>query len=143
MTQSTSVVSLSGSCSEVAHHVLPHLERLLLEGREAVTLREPQRAVEVLRLDVDRRKLAAVGEAHAAPAGDVVADLADRSDRVLEREVAPRRAVVFEHAQDDRSCAELEEGRVLAHVGVADDHVQAAEAFGVGVRLVARVDDRP
>ena len=31
----------------------------------------------------------------------------------------------------------------LAHVRVADDHVQPAEALGVGVRLVPRVDDGP
>ena len=128
---------------EVGHHVLPHLERLLLERRQAVALGEAQRPVEVLGLDVDRRELAAVGEANAPAAGDVVADLADRADRVLEREVAPGRAVVFEHAQDDRRRADLQERRVLAHVRVADDHVQAAEPLGVGVRLVARVDDRP
>ena len=61
---------------------------------------------------------------------------------ILEREVAPRARVFFEHAQHDGRGADLEEGRVLAHVGVADDHVQPAEALGVGVRLVARVDDR-
>ncbi len=33
--------------------------------------------------------------------------------------------------------------RVLAHVRVADDHVQAAVLLAVGVGLVARVDDRP
>ena len=38
--------------------------------------------------------------------------------------------------------ADLEERRVLAHVRVADDDVQAPEPFGVGVRFVARVDDR-
>ena len=37
---------------------------------------------------------------------------------------------------------DLEEGGVLAHVGVADDDVQAAVALGVGVGLVAGVDDR-
>ena len=123
--------------------MLPHRERLLLERREPAALREPQRAGEVLGLDLDRRELAPVGEAHAAPARDVVADLADGADRVLEREVAPRARVLFEHAQHDRRRADLEEGRVLAHVRVADDHVQPAEALGVGVRLVARVDDRP
>ena len=36
---------------------------------------------------------------------------------------------------------DLHERRPLAHVRVADDHVQPAEAFRVGVRLVAGVDD--
>ncbi len=38
--------------------------------------------------------------------------------------------------------ADLEEGGVLAHVRVAHDDVQAAEPLRVGVRFVARVDDR-
>jgi hypothetical protein len=71
-----------------------------------------------------------------------VADLAYGADRVLEGEVAPRRAVLFEHAQDDRGRAHLEERRVLAHVRVADDHVQSTEPLGIRVRFVARVDDR-
>ena len=52
------------------------------------------------------------------------------------------RGVLLEHPQQDRRRADLEEGRVLAHVRVADDHVEAAEALGVGVGLVAGVDDR-
>src|SRR4029450_1129502 len=43
----------------------------------------------------------------------------------------PRRAVFFEHAQDDRRRADLEERRVLAHVRVADDDVQPAEPLGI------------
>ena len=31
----------------------------------------------------------------------------------------------------------------IGHVGVAHDHVEAAEKLAVGVRLVARIDDRP
>src|SRR5664279_2851160 len=87
---------------EVDHHVLPHLERLLLERSEAVALREPQGAVQVLALDLDGRELTAVRQSHPAPAGDVVADLADRPDRVLQREVAPGARVLLEHPQEDR-----------------------------------------
>ena len=36
---------------------------------------------------------------------------------------------------------DLQEGGVLAHVGVADDDVQPAEPLGIGVGLVAGVDD--
>ena len=39
--------------------------------------------------------------------------------------------------------ADLEVGGDLGEVGVADDHVQPAVLLGVGVRLVAGVDDRP
>jgi hypothetical protein len=44
-------------------------------------------------------------------------------------------------ASSKRGGAELDEGRDLAHVGVADDDVQSAEPLGVGVRFVAGVDD--
>jgi len=118
------------------------VERLLLERREAAPLGEPESAVQVLGLDLDRRQLAPVGQPHPAATREVVADLADGADRVLEREVAPGAGVLLEHPQHDRRRADLEERRVLAHVGVAHDHVEAPEAFGVGVRLVSGVDDR-
>ena len=38
---------------------------------------------------------------------------------------------------------DLEEGGVLAHVGVADDDVQPAIALGVSVGFVTGVDDGP
>ena len=60
-----------------------------------------------------------------------------------ERQVAQHRRGVLQHGQEDGRGADLQERGVLAHVGVADDHVQAAEALGVGVRLVPRVDDGP
>ena len=54
------------------------------------------------------------------------------------------RITVFalDHPQHEVGDADLHERRPLAHVRVADDHVEAPEALGVGVRLVAGVDDR-
>jgi hypothetical protein len=49
---------------------------------------------------------------------------------------------VLDHLEDDRRRPELEERRDLAQVRVADDHVQPPVLLGIGVRLVARVDDR-
>ena len=69
-------------------------------------------------------------------------DLADRPDRVLQRQVAHRHAGL-DHAQHDVGAADLEQRGDLVHVRVADDDVQPAVALGVGVRLVAGVDDRP
>ena len=89
-----------------------------------------------------RRHLATVAEPHGAPTRRVVADLADRPDRVLQGHVTQHDAAVLEHPQHARRGADLEERRVLGHVGVADDDVEAAVALGVGVRLVAGVDDR-
>ncbi len=86
--------------------------------------------------------LAAVGEPYGAATGDVVADLADRPDRVLEGHVAQHHVVVLEHPQHAGRRADLHEVGVLAHVRVADDDVEAAVLLGVGVRLVAGVDDR-
>ena len=97
--------------------------------------------LEVLRLHRQRRDLLAVGKAHLRASGDVVAHLADRPDRVLQREVTHRRAVL-DHLQHQVRRTQLEHGRRLGHVAVADDHVQSAVVLGVGVRFVAGVDDR-
>ena len=72
---------------------------------------------------------------------DVVADLADGPDRVLQREVAHRHAGL-DHPQHQVGRADLEHRGDLVDVRVADDDVQAPVALGVGVRLVAGVDDR-
>ena len=127
---------------EVGHDVFPHFERLRFHRIERVTLGEPQGAVEVLGLDIDGRELPPVRESHSPATRDVVADLADSANRVLEREVSPGTRLFFQHAQDERHRADLQERRVLAHVGVTDDDVQPAESFGVSVRFVAGVDDR-
>src|SRR5207244_2202660 len=99
---------------EPTEAVLPHLERLLLEGAEAARLAVAQGAVEVLGLDVDGAGFPPVGEAHPAPAGHVVADLADRTDRVLQRHVAQHDAGILEHAEQDAGGTDLQEGGVLA-----------------------------
>jgi hypothetical protein len=70
-----------------------------------------------------------------------VADLADGADRVVQGEVAELHPGL-DHLQHQVRRPHLEQGRHLAHVRVADDDVQAAVALGVGVRLVAGVDDR-
>src|SRR5207244_12323460 len=57
----------------------------IFERREPAPLGEAQGTVQVLRLDLDRRELASVGQAHPAAAREVVADLTDGADRVLER----------------------------------------------------------
>src|SRR4051812_3898981 len=125
-----------------ADAVLPHLQRPLLERWEAFGLRVTLRSVEVLTLDVQRADLAPVGEANLASTGHVVADVANRPDRVLQRHVAQHNRRIFEHSQHARGGTDLDEGRVLAHVRVPDDDVQAAIPLGVGVGLVAGVDDR-
>ena len=143
MTQSHSRSSLSGSFSMVVRQC-SHISRACFSsGDRPLVLRVAQRPVEVLALDLERAGLAPVGQAHPARAGDVVADLADGADRVLEGHVAQHDDGLLEHAQQDRRRADLEEGGVLAHVRVAHDDVQPAVALGVGVRLVAGVDDRP
>ena len=71
----------------------------------------------------------------------VVRHRADRGDRRRDREVLVDEAVL-DHREHDRGRADLEERRDLAQVRVADDHVQPAVLLRIGVRLVARVDDR-
>jgi hypothetical protein len=97
---------------------------------------------QVFALDVQRARLPAVGEPHPALPGHVVADIPDRADRVLQAQVAHDRASL-DHAQHQVGGAHFQQGRRLAHVGVADDHVQPPEPLRIGVRLVPGVDDRP
>ena len=127
---------------DALHAVLPHRERPLLQRGQAAALVVAKGPVEVLALDVEGAELAPVRKSYLAPAGDVVADLTDRPNRVLQGEVADDHARVLEHAQQDARRAHLEKGRVLAHVRVAHDHVQPPEALRIGVGFVAGVDDR-
>src|SRR5579862_6148240 len=128
---------------ETLQAVLPHLERPLLLGAQAMAVTKPQGTLQVLRLNVEGPHLPAVRESDPALAADVVADLPDGADRVLEGEVSQDGPGVLEHRKENARRADLEKGRVLAHVRVPDDDVQPAEPLGVGVRLVPRVDDRP
>ena len=96
----------------------------------------------VLALHLQRRGLPAAGQAHLAAARDVVADLADRPDRVLQGQV-PHHGARLDHAQHQVGRADLQQHRRLGHVRVADDDVQPAVTLGVRVRLVTGVDDRP
>ncbi len=63
-------------------------------------------------------------------------------DRAVDGEV-PADEPVLDHRQHQRGRADLEVRRHLGEVGVAEDDVQPAVLLRVGVRLVARVDDRP
>jgi hypothetical protein len=83
----------------------------------------------------------AVAERDGLPERRVVRDLVQALHRPLDAEVAGE-AAVLDQLQDQRRRPRLEERRDLAHVRVADDDVQAAEAVGAGVRLVPGVDDR-
>ena len=51
--------------------------------------------------------------------------------------------LLLDHGEHQRRRPDLEVRRDLGEVRVADDHVQPAVLVGVGVRLVAGVDDRP
>ena len=126
---------------EAVEHVLPHMDRLLVVVRDGILLDVLLGHLAVFALDLDRRVFATVVEAELALAGRVVGDVLDRLDRVAKREVLVD-VVVLDHLEDDRSRPDLHEVGVLAHVRVADDHVQPAILLAVGMRLVAGIDDR-
>jgi hypothetical protein len=104
----------------------------------ASPLEEPSRALVVLLLDLDRRQLATVRELHLPGAGHVVADLADRADRVLQREI-PHHRVRLDHPQHEVRDADLHERRHSFITSSADDRVEVTAA-GVGVNIPR--DDR-
>jgi len=126
---------------EAGQQVLPHLDRTLHCGRETGIPGVPQGPVEVFPLNVERRQLASVGEPHLAPTRRIVADLTNGPDRVVEREVAEHH-VRLEHLEQRGRGTNLHVCRVFAHVRVTRDHVEAPVTFGIGVRLIPRVDDR-
>ena len=68
-------------------------------------------------------------------------DLVQFAHRLGHREVAGQEALL-DHGQDQSRRAQLEVGGDLGEVGVTEDHVQAPVLLGVGVRLVAGIDDR-
>ena len=126
---------------QAVEHVLPLRDGVAQLVGDRILLDVLLGHLAVLALDLDRRVLPAVVEAQLALAGRVVGDVLDRLDRIAQREVLVD-VVVLDHLEDDRARADLQEVRVLGHVRVADDHVQPAVLLAVGVRLVARVDDR-
>lgn len=94
----------------------------------------------VLHLELYRGECAAAAEGDQALEGGVVRHLVEGAYRLVDGEVH-RDEAVLDHGEDQGRGAELEVGRDLREVGVADDHVEAAVLLGVGVGLVAGVDD--
>ncbi len=123
--------------------MLPHFQSLVLQRGEPLRLLVTLGALEVLGLDIQGTCLPTVGQTHLAPARDVVAYFADGPDGVLQGHVAHDDRAVLQHPQHDARRPDLQESGVLAHVGITDDHVQPPVAFGVGMRFVPGIDDRP
>ena len=121
---------------------LPQVEHPRGDRVVAALLDELDGLVVVVGLRVQRRDVAATGQPDRLATGGVVRDLPDRPDRVLEGEIAQRHSGL-DHLQHQRRAADLEQRGRLAHVRVADDDVQPPVPFGVGVRFVPGVDDRP
>lgn len=94
----------------------------------------------VLPLDVQRAGLTASGQPHRPATGDIMANLTDGADRVIQGKITEGDST-FDHFQHERRGAHLEHGGGLGHVGVADDDVQPPVLLGVGMWLVAGVDN--
>ena len=125
---------------EPGQHRLPPFEHLEVVRRGVLLLDVLPRALEVLPLHLHRREPAAVGQADERRAREVPGHVVERRHRRRQREVGD--VAVLDQLEDERRRPELQQRRDLAQVRVADDHVQPAVLLGVGVRLVARVDDR-
>ena len=65
----------------------------------------------------------------------------DRANGVPKDEILFDGAI-FDHLQDERGDAVAQVDRVLAHVGIAHDDVEASVLLPVGVRFVPGIDDR-
>ena len=138
ISRSTSARSPESTALRVRSHTREHAER----PRAQVAAVDEVASLVKYSSWISSADASAVGQAHLTAAGDVVADLADGPDRVLEPEVA-NVGTGLDHPQHEVGGADLEQCRGLVHVRVADDHVQPPVPLGVGMRLVAGVDDRP
>lgn len=94
----------------------------------------------VLHLELYGGECAAAAQRDEVLERGVVRDLVEGAYGLVDGEVDGDEAVL-DHGEDQGRRAQLEVGRDLRQVRVADDHVQAAPFLGVGVRFVAGVDD--
>ena len=121
--------------------VLPHSQNLVLLGRRVTPFREPDCPVQELPLDVQRTEFTSAGQPYRPTTREIIADLTDGPDRVFQSHVPEHHARFLQHSEQQSARSNLQEPRVLAHVGVTDDHVQTSVPLGVSVGLVTRVDD--
>ena len=119
----------------------PQVDHLLDLGVGLARLQVLDGAGVILALNIQRTGLPSTGQPYRSASGEVMADLADGADRIVQGEVAERHTRL-DHLQHQGGGSDLEHGRGLAHIGIADDHVQAPVLLGIGVRLVPGVDDR-
>ena len=93
-----------------------------------------------MRCSARRGQFAAVGEGDGGAQRRIPTDHVHGVHRPGQRQVAEVETLL-DQVEHQRGGADLEVGRRLREVGIADDDVQPAVLVGVGVRLVAGVDD--
>src|SRR5918992_2621866 len=134
---------LEGVVLELGQDGLPALQDLELPVAGLAVLEVGLGRVQVVPLELAGGEAAAVLALDHRPQRRVLGDGPQGLDRVGQLPLVAGDDAVLDHAEDDGQGPGLEEDGDLVHVGVADDHVQAPVALGVGVGLVAGVDDRP
>ena len=125
---------------EQVEHVAPRSRR---HGGARIGIAAVHQLGHPVQVDPLQRKggqLAAVGKRDRGTQRRVAADDVHGVHRPGQREVGEVHALLDE-VEHQRRGADLEIGRRLGEVGVADDDVQPAVLVGVGVRFVAGVDD--
>src|SRR5215217_7462120 len=132
---------LQGVVLEQGQHGLPALQDLQLPVAGVAVLEVGLGRLQVVPLELAGGQAAAVLALHHRAQGRVLGDRPQGLDRVGQLPLVAGDDPVLDHVEDDGQRPGLEEGGHLVHVGVADDHVQAPVALGVGVGLVAGVDD--
>ena len=123
---------------------LPQREDLLVRRRRRGSglLEGVQDEVEVDLLEFGGR-VGAAGRADLVVEVRVVGDVPRLLHGIVHDDGVPAQVgALLDGPQDQGGRAETQEGGHVEHVAVSADHVQAAELCGVGVGLVARVDDR-
>ncbi len=143
ITQSSSRSEALGILREPVEHRRPPRHDVLHPRLVRAALVVRAGPVEVLALEIDGGQGAAVLEPDGLPAGEVAGDLAVARCTGPSRERSRSMKSSSIMLRTMRHRAHLEVVGDVGHVGVADDHVEAAVLLGVGVGLVAGVDDGP
>ena len=97
--------------------------------------------IQVVALNAQRRVVLPVGGLEGRGAGQIVADGAQGRRDGHDIQARDREAIL-EHAQHQVGAGNLQQHGRLGHVRVAVDDVHATELRGVGVRLIAGVNER-
>ena len=130
---------------KVGKHAVPALQDvggLRVDARHGLLLGQVGCRLEIDALDLQSGEPTPVTQREAVRQRRVMRDRVDLLDRIGEHEIVVHRPCL-DQRKNERGAAHFEVGGRLRQIRVTDDDVQPAMPLGIGVRLVAGIDDGP